>query len=127
RFGICKALSSDYCVIVTPVRVIASKGDEITLRPVDGSNDVVVTRIGGADVSAFSSKDTIWLEFYQSEFVAVSNRPTGALMKLENYPEVPLRFWVPEVSIGLFGLVVWIGCFLWRRHLFASLAVRSSA
>jgi len=49
------------------------------------------------------------------------------LMKLSNYPEPPLRFWVPELSVGLFCLVVWISLYLWRRHLFAMLVVNSTA
>jgi len=49
------------------------------------------------------------------------------LMKLSNYPEPPLRFWVPELSVGLSCLAVWIGLFLWRRHLFTTLVVSSTA
>ena len=48
-------------------------------------------------------------------------------MKLANYPEPPLRFWVPELSVGLFCLAVWVGLYLWRRYLFKTLVVSSTA
>src|SRR6266550_1375455 len=69
----------------------------------------------------------VYVECYLGDMVAVSNHTTGALMKLANYPEPPLRFWVPELSVGLFCLAVWISLYLWRRHLFAMLVVNSTA
>ena len=126
RFGVCKPTTSEFCVLTTQVEVIGSNGDQVTLRPVDGSNDFVVTRIGGAEASAFPRQDKVWLEDYQGDHVAVSDRKTGALMKLANYPEPPLRFWVPELSVGLFCLAIWIGLYLWRRHLFATLVGKAT-
>jgi len=71
-------------------------------------------------------KDKVYVECYLGDDVALSNHTTGALMKLANYPEPPLRFWVPELSVGLFCLAVWVSLYLWRRHLFATLVVRST-
>jgi hypothetical protein len=121
RFGTCRAVTSEFCVITTQVEVVGSSGDQVTLRPVDGSANITVTRVGGAEPSAFPHKDKVWLEFYQGDNIALSDRDTGALMKLVNYPEPPLRFWVPELTVGLTCLAIWSGLFLWRRHLFASM------
>ena len=108
------------------VYVIGSHSDQVTLQTVDGSEVIRVTRIGGADPAAFPRQDKVYVECYLGDDVALSNHTTGALMKLANYPEPPLRFWVPELSVGLFCLVVWISLYLWRRHLFATLVVRST-
>ncbi len=121
RFGVCSKYTSDFCVLTTQVQVVGANGDRVTLRPVDGTNDIVVTRLGGAEASAFPRGDTVLLEDYQGDPVAVSDRRTGALMKLEAYPEPPLRFWVPELTIGLIALVIWVVTYLWRRHLFGTL------
>ena len=126
RFGLCKPTNSDFCVIVTQVEVVGSSSDQVTLRPVEGGQDIVVTRIGGAEASAFPRQDKIWLEWYQGDTIAVSDRTTGALMKLTNYPEPALRFWVPEDTVGLICLAVWAGLYLWRRHLFATQVVSSN-
>ena len=126
RIGLCGLITSDYCVQIEEVEVVGSKGDQVTLRPVDGTNDIVVTRIGGAEASAFARQDTVWLEDYQGDHIAVSDRKTGALMKLEAYPEPPLRFWVPEDVIGVISLVVWIGLFWWRNQLFKTLTLKSA-
>lgn len=123
RFGICKPTNSEYCVIVTKVQVTGSSGDKVRLRTVDGGSDSVVTRIGGANPSEFPAKDTVWLEWYQGDDVALSNRSTGALMKLADYPEPALRYWVPEVTIGLVCLIVWVGLYLYRRYLFRTLVL----
>lgn len=125
RIGLCNKFTSDYCVLTTDVHVVGSRGDQVTLRPTDGTNDIVVTRIGGAEASAFSPQDKTWLEDYQGDHVAVSDRETGALMKLTAYPEPPLRFFVPELVVGLICLPIWIGLYLWRRRLFKTLTVKT--
>jgi hypothetical protein len=86
---------------------------------------MTVTRIGGADASAFPRQDQVYVECYLGDDVALSNHTTGALMKLANYPEPPLRFWVPELSVGLFCLTVWVSLYLYRRYLFGTLIERS--
>ena len=126
RIGICKPTHSEFCVVVTPVQVMSSNADKVRVRSVDGSQDTVETRIGGAQPSEFPRQDTVWLEWYQGDDVALSDRKTGALMKFVNYPEPALRYWVPEVSLGLFCLAVWIGLYLYRRRLFRELTVSSS-
>ena len=70
-------------------------------------------------------RNQVFVECYLGDEVAVSNHTSGALMKLANYPEPALRFWVPELSVGLFCLAVWVGLFLWRRHLFKTLVMSS--
>jgi hypothetical protein len=125
RFGLCSAKPVDQCVTVMQVYVVGSSSDRVTLRTVGGSQDFVVTRIGGADPAAFPRQDKVYVECYLGDDVALSNHTTGALMKLANFPEPPLRFWVPELSVGLFCLAIWIGLFLWRRHLFGTLVVSS--
>ena len=127
RIGLCSAKPVAQCVTITQVYVIGSSSDQVTLRTVEGSQDMQVKRIGGADPSAFPRQDKVYVECYLGDMVAVSNHTTGALMKLANYPEPPLRFWVPELSVGLFCLAVWISLYLWRRHLFAMLVVNSTA
>ena len=127
RIGVCSAKPVAQCVTITQVYVIGSSSDQVTLRTVEGSQDMQVKRIGGADASAFPRQDKVYVECYLGDMVAVSNHTTGALMKLANYPEPPLRFWVPELSVGLFCLAVWISLYLWRRHLFAMLVVNSTA
>jgi len=127
RIGVCSAKPSEQCVTITQVYVIGSSSDQVTLRTVEGSQVIHVTRIGGADPSAFPRQDKVYVECYLGDMVAVSNHTNGGLMKLSNYPEPPLRFWVPELSVGLSCLAVWIGLFLWRRHLFTSLVVSSTA
>jgi hypothetical protein len=126
RFGLCSAKSVYECVTITQVYVVGSTADRVTLQTVDGSQNIVVTRIGGADPSAFPRQDKVYVECYLGDDVALSNHTTGALMKLANYPEPPLRFWVPELSVGLFCLTVWVGLYLWRRHVFATLIERST-
>jgi hypothetical protein len=91
RIGVCSAKPTEQCVTITQVYVIGSSSDQVTLRTVDGSQEIDVKRIGGADASAF-----------------------------------PLRLWVPELSVGLFCLTVWVGLFLWRRYLFKTLVVSST-
>lgn len=125
RIGLCSKFTSEYCVLTTDIYVVGSHGDDVTVRPADGSNEFVVTRIGGAEASAFPAQDKVWLESYQGDDVAISDRKTGALMKLVAYPEPPLRFWVPEDVIGLICLPIWVGLYFWRRHLFKTLAVKS--
>ena len=127
RFGICNKYTSDFCVLTTQVEVVGAKGDQVTLRPVDGTNDIVVTRIGGAEASAFPRQDQVLLEDYQGDHVAVSDRKTGALMKLAAYPEPPLRFFVPEDIVGSIGLVTWVTLYMWRRHLFKTLTLKTDA
>ncbi len=127
RIGLCSSKPTEQCVTITQVYVIGSSADLVTLQTVDGSQNIVVRRIGGADASAFPRRDTVYVECYIGDEVAVSNKTTGALMKLSNYPEPPLRFWVPELSVGLFCLAVWVGLYLWRRHVFATLIERSSS
>ena len=125
RVGECTAKSVEAaCVTTADVHVVGSSGDQVTLRYVAGSDQLHVTRIGGADVSAFPRQDKVIVECYQGDMVALSDRKTGALMKLANYPEPPLRYWVPEVSIGLFSLAVWLGLYVYRRRLFAALTIR---
>jgi len=126
RIGVCSAKTVEQCVTIMQVYVIGSHSDQVTLQTVDGSEVIRVTRIGGADPAAFPRQDKVYVECYLGDDVALSNHTTGALMKLANYPEPPLRFWVPELSVGLFCLVVWISLYLWRRHLFATLVVRST-
>lgn len=127
RIGLCNRFTSEYCVLTTDVYVVGSNGDQVTLRPADGTNEFVVTRLGGAEASAFPAKDRVWLEDYQGDHVAVSDRKNGALMKLTAYPEPPLRYWVPELVIALTCLPIWIGLYLWRRHLFKALTVKTDS
>ena len=127
RIGLCNKFTSEYCVLKAEVHVVGSNGDQVTLRPADGTSDIVVTRIGGAQASEFPSRDTVWLEDYQGDHVAVSDRKTGALMKLEAYPEPPLRFWVPEDVLGLICLPIWVGLYLYRRRLFKALTVKADS
>lgn len=127
RIGLCSSKPTEQCVTITQVYVTGSSSDQVTLRTVDGSEVIQVTRIGGADASAFPRQDKVYIECYLGDEVAVSNHTSGALMKLANYPEPPLRFWVPELSVGLFCLAVWVGLYLWRRHLFKTLVVSSTA
>jgi hypothetical protein len=126
RIGLCSAKPTEQCVTIMQVYVIGSSADQVTLQTVDGSQNIVVTRIGGAEPSAFPRQDKVYVDCYLGDEVAVSNHTTGALMKLANYPEPPLRFWVPELSVGLFCLAVWVGLYLWRRHVFATLIERST-
>ena len=126
RIGLCSSKPTEQCVTITQVYLIGSSSDQVTLRTVDGSEDFQVTRIGGADASAFPRQDKVFVECYLGDEVAVSNHTSGALMKLANYPEPALRFWVPELSVGLFCLAVWVGLYLWRRHLFKTLVVSST-
>jgi hypothetical protein len=126
RIGLCSAKPTEQCVTITQVYVVGSTSDQITLRTVDGSQEIDVKRIGGADASAFPRQDSVYVDCYLGDEVAVSNHRTGALMKLANYPEPALRFWVPELSVGLFCLTVWVGLYLWRRHLFKTLVMRST-
>jgi hypothetical protein len=126
RIGLCSAKPTEQCVTITQVYVIGSSSDQVTLQTVDGVQSIVVTRIGGADASAFPRRDTVYVECYLGDEVAVSNHRTGALMKLANYPEPALRFWVPELSVGLFCLTVWVGLYLWRRYLFKTLVMSST-
>jgi hypothetical protein len=126
RIGVCSAKPTEQCVTITQVYVIGSSSDQVTLRTVDGSQEIDVKRIGGADASAFPRHDSVYVECYLGDEVAVSNHRTGALMKLANYPEPALRLWVPELSVGLFCLTVWVGLFLWRRYLFKTLVVSST-
>ena len=126
RIGLCSAKAVDQCVTVMQVNVIGSSSDQITLQVIGGSEVLHVTRIGGADASAFPRQDKVYVECYLGDDVALSNHTTGDLMKLANYPEPPLRFWVPELSVGLFCLTVWVGLYLWRRHVFATLIERST-
>ena len=127
RIGLCSAKPTEQCVTIMQVYVIGSSAEQVTLQTVEGSQNFVVTRIGGADPSAFPRQDKVYVECYLGDEVAVSNRTTGALMKLANYPEPPLRFWVPELSVGLFCLTVWVALYLWRRHVFATLIERSTS
>jgi len=127
RIGLCSAKPTEQCVTITQVYVIGSSSDQVTLRTVDGSEVIQVTRIGGADPSAFPRQDKVYVECYLADEVAVSNHTTGALMKLANYPEPALRLWVPELSVGLFCLTVWVGLYLYRRYLFKTLVVSSNA
>ena len=108
------------------VEVIGSSSDQVTLRAVDGSEVLHVTRIGGADASAFPRQDKVYVECYLGDEVALSDHTNGAFMKLANYPEPPLRFWVPELSVGSFCLAVWVGLYLYRRYLFKTLVVSST-
>ena len=126
RIGVCGPKVTYQCVTIMDVYVAAWNGDQVTLRPVGGGDDYTITRIGGADPSAFPKQDKVEVECYLGDEVVLRDRTTGAFMKLANYPEPPLRFWVPELSVGLFCLAVWISLFLWRRHLFASLVDRST-
>ena len=126
RIGICKPTHSEFCVVVTPVQVMSWSSDKVRLRSVDGSQDTVETRIGGAQPSAFPRQDPVWLEWYQGDDIALSDRKTGALMKLVNYPEPAFQYWVPEVSIGLVCLAIWVGLYLYRRRLFRELTVSTS-
>ncbi|HET7467088.1 MAG TPA: hypothetical protein VFL29_10500 [Candidatus Dormibacteraeota bacterium] len=126
RLGLCTSKSIEApCVTLDSVNVVASNGDDITLQYVGGSQQVKVKRIGGAEASAFPRQDEVIAECYQGDIVALSDRKTGALMKLENYPEPPLRFFVPEVSLGLFCLFVWVGLYFYRRYLFKVLVITS--
>jgi len=127
RIGLCSSKPTEQCVTITQVYVVGSSSDQVTLRTVEGSQNIVVKRIGGAEPSAFPRQDKVYVECYLGDMVAVSNHTTGALMKLSNYPEPALRFWVPELSVGLFCLAVWVGLYLWRRHLFKTLVVSSTA
>lgn len=127
RIGLCSSKPTEQCVSVTQVYVAGSSSDQVTLRSVEGGIDITVTRIGGADPAAFPRQDQVEVECYLGDEVALRNRTTGALMKLANYPEPPLRFWVPELSVGLFCLAVWVGLYLWRRHVFATLIERSTS
>lgn len=126
RIGVCGAKIVYQCVTIMEVSVARWSGDQVTLSPVGGGNDYTVTRIGGADPAAFPRKDKVEVECYLGDEVALRDRTTGAFMKLANYPEPPLRFWVPELSVGLFCLAVWISLYLWRRHLFATLVETSA-
>ena len=126
RIGLCSAKPTEQCVTIMQVYVLGSSSDKVTLRSAEGSQDFVVTRIGGADPSAFPRQDKVYVECYLGDDVAVSNHSTGALMKLANYPEPALRLWVPELSVGLFCLTVWVGLYLWRRRVFATLVERSA-
>jgi len=125
RIGLCSSKPTEQCVTINQVYVVGSSSDQVTLRTVDGSQEIDVKRIGGAYPSAFPRQDSVYVECYLGDEVAVSNHRTGALMKLANYPEPALRFWVPELSVGLFCLAVWVGLFLWRRHLFKTLVMSS--
>jgi len=125
RIGLCTATSIEAgCITINQVYVTGSSGDQVTLQYVGGTQEIHVTRIGGADASAFPHQDQVYVECYQGDMVALSNRKTGALMKLANYPEPALRYWVPEMTIGLFCLAVWGGLWLYRRYLFSTLVVR---
>jgi hypothetical protein len=127
RLGLCTPKSTEAsCVTITQVSVIGSSSDQVTLQYVGGTDRIQVSRIGGADPAAFPRQDKVFVECYQGDMVALSNHTTGALMKLANYPEPPLRFWVPEMSIGSFCLVVWLGCYLYRRYLFATLVFKAA-
>jgi hypothetical protein len=126
RIGLCSAKPTEQCVTITQVYVVGSSSDQVTLRTVDGSQEIDIKRIGGADASAFPRQDSAYVECYLGDEVAVSNHRTGALMKLANYPEPALRLWVPELSVGLFCLTVWVGLYLWRRHLFKTLVTSST-
>ncbi len=133
RIGLCGAKTVETCVTIMQVYLVGSSADQVTLRTVDGSEVITVNRIGGADPfggadpSAFPRQDKVYVECYLGDEVALSNHTTGALMKLANYPEPALRFWVPELSVGLFCLAVWVILYLWRRHLFATLVVKSAS
>ncbi len=126
HIGLCSSKPTERCVTITQVYVVGSSSDHVTLRTVDGSQEIDVKRIGGADPSAFPRQDKVYVECYLGDEVAVRNQRTGALMKLANYPEPALRLWVPELSVGLFCLAVWVGLYLWRRHLFKTLVVSST-
>lgn len=127
RIGVCTAKSIEVpCVTIDSVYVAGANGDEITLQYVGGSQQLHVKRIGGADASAFPRQDEVIAECYQGDIVALSDRKTGALMKLENYPEPPLRFWVPEVSLGLFCLAAWVSLYFYRRYLFKVLVITTA-
>ena len=126
RIGLCSAKPTEQCVTIMQVYVTGSSSDRVMLQTVEGSQDFVVTRIGGADPSAFPRQDKVYVECYLGDDVALSNHTTGALMKLANYPEPPLRFWVPELSVGLFCLTVWISLYLYRRYLFKTLVSSST-
>ena len=126
RIGLCSAKATESCVTIMEVYVTGSSSDRVMVQTVEGSQDFVVTRIGGADPSAFPRQDKVYVECYLGDDVALSNHTTGALMKLANYPEPPLRFWVPELSVGLFCLTVWISLYLYRRYLFKMLVSSST-
>lgn len=115
------------CVTFDNVFVAASNGDDVTLQYVGGSQQVHVKRVAWAQPSEFPKKDDVIVECYQGDMVALKNRTTGAVMKLENFPEPPLRLWVPEMIVGGVCLLVWIGLFFYRRYLFSKLVVHLPA
>lgn len=124
HLGPCTAKSIEApCVTTDDVFVAGSNGDDITLQYVGGSGQVHVKRIGWAQPSEFPRNDKVIVECYQGDMVALKNQTTGAVMKLENFPEPPLKFWVPEITVGGICLLLWVGLFLYRRYLFRKLVV----
>ena len=124
HIGLCTSKSIETpCVTTDQVYVVGSNGDDITLQYIGGSGQVHVKRIGWAEPSEFPRKDSVLVECYQGDMVALSNRTTGAVMKLANFPEPPLKFWVPEIVVGAICLAIWIGLFFYRRYLFSKLVV----
>src|SRR2546430_10404948 len=54
RIGVCSAKPVAQCVTITQVYVIGSSSDQVTLRTVEGSQDMQVKRIGGGGPSPVS-------------------------------------------------------------------------
>src|SRR5439155_22096608 len=73
RIGLCSAKPVAQCVTITQADVIGSSSDQVTPRTVEGSQDMQVKRIGGADPSAFPRQDKVYGEVYRGETVAGSN------------------------------------------------------
>src|SRR2546430_14815114 len=79
RIGVCSAKPVAQCVTITQVYVIGSRSDQVTLRTVEGSQDMQVKRIGGAGPSGFSRQRKGDLRRDLRDLVGGRHRPTPAL------------------------------------------------
>ena len=119
RLGVCGRMPD--CVYETSVVVTGSESDQVHLRTFDDSQDIVVTRTGGATPDAFNVKDSVALEsWHGGQYIAVADLTNGAVMQLQGYPPPSPTEWLPELGTGVASSLLAIGLIFWRRHLYAS-------